>query len=194
MVMEAERARRRNPELPVMTNLGRLDLTGAPCELLADSRDMQDALDRIADFKGGYLLLDEVGVYLPARVWNKMPAELGWKWQQLRKDGVELRWTCIRPANVVKDLRDITWETGWCTSMKRLGFFMVAWYSYCAVGDQKFYQARTFFRMNRATATRLYDTTGKVEGALFDGHAFRGVSAGETLRLPSEAQETGLSG
>lgn len=167
MVMEAYRARRRDPEIRVMHNLSRLDLPGAPTESLAEARSLEDMLEMLAEFKGGYLLIDEAGVYLPARVWSRMPAELSWKWQQLRKDQVELRWTCIRPNNVVKDLRDITFETHWCESYKKLGFMRQRHYGYTAVNDPKYLRATTFHRFRPKLWGQLYDTLGKVEAAAF---------------------------
>jgi hypothetical protein len=167
MVMEVYNARRRNPDVPVMTNLERLDLPGAPVEFLLASDTLDEMLTKMAEFRNGYLLLDEVGVFLPSRVWNKMPVELSWKWQQLRKDGIELRWTCIRPANVVKDLRDITFETHWCSSARRFGFFIVAHYAYTAVGEKKYYQSRSLMRFRPGLSSKLYDTMGKVQAPSF---------------------------
>ena len=167
MVMEVYNVRRRQPEMPIMTNLGRLDLPGVPVEYLSADVDLETMLAQLGAFRSGYLLLDEVGVYLPARVWSRMPVELSWKWQQLRKDGIELRWSCIRPNNVVKDLRDITFETHWCTSARRLGFFSVAHYSYTAVGDKKYFQSRSLMRFRPGLAGKLYDTMGKVKAAPF---------------------------
>ena len=167
MVMEAYNARQRNPEVPVMTNLGRLDLPGAPVTLLGGGQTMDAMMAALIAFSNGYLLLDEVGVFLPSRLWSKMPIELTWKWAQLRKDAVELRWTCIRPSNCVKDLRDITFETHWCSSWRRLGFFSLQHYSYTAVGDKRYYQSMSWKRFRPALAGRLYDTMGKVKAPEF---------------------------
>ncbi len=169
MVIEAYNARKRNPDLPIMTNLGRLDLPGAPCRLIGQGEPLQEMMQALVDFHDGYLLLDEVGVFLPARLWSKMPAELCWKWAQLRKDAVELRWTCIRPANAVKDLRDITFETHWCTSWRRFGFFVVKHYSYTSVLDKRYFQSQKWMRFRKGLAGRLYDTLGKVKAPEFAG-------------------------
>ena len=169
MVIEAYNARKRNPDVPIMTNLGRLDLPGAPCKLIGQGETLQQMMQNLVEFHDGYLLLDEVGVFLPARLWSKMPPELCWKWAQLRKDAVELRWTCIRPANAVKDLRDITFETHWCTSWRRLGFFLVKHYSYTSVLDKRYYEGQSWMRFRKGLAGRLYDTLGKVKAPEFAG-------------------------
>lgn len=180
-VMEADRRRRKSPETPVMTNLQRLDLPGAPVHYLWKYASVDAMLGAMAEFaccdgiqtgqlhsaecngRGAFLLLDEVGVYLNSRVWNRIPPELSWKWQQLRKDGIDLIWTCIRPANVVKDIRDITWETHWCESWKMFGFFVETVYSYTAVGEKKYYQGRSYRWFSPRRAGRLYDSMGKVK-------------------------------
>ena len=58
MVEEAYRARQRKPELPILTNLGRLDLPGAPVGLLSISDGLTAVTDKLAQFHDGYLLLD----------------------------------------------------------------------------------------------------------------------------------------
>lgn len=171
-VLECYGARRRDNWLPIMTNLGRLDLPGIPVEYLhiGEGEAGLDAMwAKLGGFKHGILLLDEVGVFLPARLWNKIPIHVSQKWAQLRKDGVDLLWTCIRPANAVKDLRDITFETCWCNSWQRFGFFALAWYSYTAVGDKRYFQGRQFKLFRPGLAGKLYDTYGKVNAPLWAG-------------------------
>jgi hypothetical protein len=172
MVLEAYKARRKDPECRVMTNLEVLNLPGRDVEFLRPTDSLEETMQKMVRFEAdqghkAYLLLDEVGVYLNARVWSKMPAELTWRWQQLRKDGVELRWTCIRPNNVVKDLRDITFETHWCESYKHFGFFVLSHYAYTAVGDKRSFRSRSLQRFRPKLLAELYNTMGKVQAAQF---------------------------
>jgi len=162
MVQEAYHVRERNPDVRILTNLGRLELPGRPVELLGDAEDESEQMRRLLAFEHGYLLLDEVGVYLPARRWNRMADDLMAKWQQMRKDGIEMRWTCIRPAQVVKDIRDITWETAWCSSYRRLGFFVENWYSYTAIQDARYFMYRNISLLRGAKMRAAYDSMGKV--------------------------------
>ena len=196
-VMETYRRRKRDPHMPVMTNLTRLDLPGDPVHYLwehANDEAMFDAMARFnscecpsprdhearelfGDMRGcpqrpqATMLLDEVGVFLPARVWNRMPPELSRKWNQVRKDRIDLLWTCVRAPNVVKDLRDITMRTAWCESWKGvgalipgLGFFTQTWYSYTAVGDKRYRESGGGLKRFRpGLASELYDTMGKVK-------------------------------
>lgn len=169
MVHEAYRARRHDPDIRVLTNLPVLNLPGREVEHLRGDAPFPQIIEQLSEFNSGYLLLDEAGVYLPARRWSKMPDTLMDKWQQLRKDGVELRWTCITPGQVVKDLRDITWETAWCSSYVRIplfGFVSVNWYSYCKVGEKRYFQARNLVKFRKRRAGKLYDSWGKVNTIL----------------------------
>jgi len=166
MVQEAWHVRKKHPDVPVMTNLARLNLPGAPVQLLGDLGTEQEILDALVGFSGGYLLLDEVGVYLPSRRWNKMADALMNKWQQLRKDGVEMRWTCIVPSQVVKDLRDITFETAWCSSYRKVGFFIENWYSYTRIQEKKFFMYRNVSLLRSAEMRKVYDSMGKVDQLL----------------------------
>jgi len=162
MVQEAYHVRERDPDVRILTNLSRLNLPGRPVELLGDAEDEAGQMRRLLAFEQGYLLLDEVGVYLPARRWNRMADDLMAKWQQMRKDGIEMRWTCIRPAQVVKDIRDITWETAWCSSYRRLGFFVENWYAYTAIQDPRFFMYRTISLLRGKKMRAAYDSMGKV--------------------------------
>jgi len=181
MVQEAYHVRERNPDVRVLTNLGRLTLPGRPVELLGDAEDEAGQMRRLLAFEDGYLLLDEVGVYLPARRWNRMADELMAKWQQMRKDGIEMRWTCIRPAQVVKDIRDITWETAWCSSYRRLGFFVENWYAYTAIQDPRFFMYRNISLLRGAKMRAAYDSMGKV-GQLVSARAAEGTATAADQR------------
>jgi len=158
-----------------MTNLGVLNLPGAPVQFLSAEDGFDRMMTMMAGFKDGYLLLDEVGVFLPSRLWSRMPLDLSIKWAQLRKDGVQLRWTCPRPGNAVKDLREITFETHWCASMKRFGLMTQAHYEGVAVGDKKAFRSRTWQRFRPRLAGELYDTFGKVSGPAFGSGQNRGA-------------------
>jgi len=184
MVQEAYHVRERHPDVPVMTNLSRLALPGAPVFLLNELGTEAEIMDALVAFKNGYLLLDEVGVYLPSRRWNKMADVLMAKWQQMRKDGVEMRWTCIRPSQVVKDIRDITFETAWCESWRRLGFFTENWYSYTMVQDKKFFLYRNISLLRGKRMRAAYDSMGKVGSFLNAGADVRPVGEGGALAEP----------
>jgi hypothetical protein len=190
MVMEAYHARRRNPELPVMTNLGRLDLPGVPVSYLSVEDGLDAVVEALRAFHDGFLLLDEVGVFLPARLWNRLPVELSWKWAQLRKDAIQLRWTCIRPNNAVKDLRDITFCTHWCESYRRFGFFALKTFSYTAIGQKAYFEGRRFVRFRSSLFGKLYDTMGKVGAPEWAGgtRVKQPYKVGEAASLAGGAQ------
>ena len=189
MVLQGYAARKKDPELPVLTNLPSLWYPGAPVQHITGEETMTEALDKLLHFERGMLLLDEAGVFLNSRMWSKMPPELTWKWQQLRKDRIELRWTCIAPNMVVKDLRDITFETHYCQSFKRVGFFLVSHYSYTKVGDKRFFMSRSLVRFQPKLLSQLYDTYGKVRSLSADragqGSALADREAAAALTSPA---------
>jgi len=176
MVQELYHVRQKNPDVRVLTNLSRLNLPGRPVELLGDQEDEAAQMRTLLAFSDGYLALDEVGVYLPARRWARVADELMAKWQQMRKDKIELRWTCIRPQQVIKDLRDITWETAWCSSYRMLGFFVENWYSYTAVQDARYFMYRNISLLRGKRMREVYDSMGKVGGLLATGPSERAPS------------------
>jgi len=181
MVMEAYNVRRRHPEIRVLTNLTELNLPGREVEFIGRGESLEEMMGKLAEFHSGYLLLDEVGVFLPARLWAKMPPEVSYKWTQLRKDGVELRWTCVRPGHAVKDLRDITFQTTWCHSWRRFGFFWLHSYSYTSVGDKRYSISQRPLRFRPGVASKLYDTMGKVRSPWIAG----GLPAGTEIPGPT---------
>jgi hypothetical protein len=176
-VMDCYARRKANPELPVMTNLSRLDLPGVPVQFLSVDDGLDVMFGQMRDFREGIMLLDEVGIFLPSRMWAKVPLELSAKWAQLRKDGVDLMWTAIWVGSVVKDLREITMETTICTSWQRFGWFFMRTYSSTRVESKKFYQGMHIRIFRPGLAGRLYDTMGKVKAPDWAGRSRLGPPA-----------------
>jgi hypothetical protein len=173
-VLETAGRVKHDPDTRVLTNLSRLewDFEARPTEYLWEGNGPDDAFRKIVEFEArdghpAILLLDEVGVYLPARAWSRMPDEVMWKWNQLRKYNIDVYWTCVRPGNVVKDLRDITFRTHWCSSWRRFGFFFYTTYTYTAVGDKRYKEGQHLRRYSPSRLAKLYDTTGIVKAPEF---------------------------
>jgi hypothetical protein len=185
--MDLHAIRKRYPDMPVMTNLSRLDLPGAPVETISVDEGLDEMWDRMAGFREGKLFLDEVGVFLPSRMWAHIPLQLQAKWAQLRKDGIDLFTTAITISSMVKDLRDITWETNVCSSWQRFGFFIVRTYSGIRVGDKRFYQGSHFRPFRPGLAGKLYDTMGKVKAPQWAGKSVRVI----TNARPSDSVSSG---
>ena len=69
---------------------------------------MECAFQARASGRGLVLLMDEVGIIMPARLWAKFPVGLMWMIQQSRRVACEWVWTAQDPSFVDKQLRDLT--------------------------------------------------------------------------------------
>jgi hypothetical protein len=69
---------------------------------------VQLALRARAEGRSIVLFLDEVGVWMPARLWQQFGIALMWMLQQSRKLYVEMRWTAQNARFVDAQLRDVT--------------------------------------------------------------------------------------
>ena len=77
-----------------------------------DGLDLGDLMDRAFALRdqqrGLVLLMDEVGVVMPARLWKDFPVGLMWILQQSRKLACEWVWTAQDPSFVDHQLRSLT--------------------------------------------------------------------------------------
>lgn len=121
MGADAYNLRQRYPGMPVFTNIP-LNLPGnGPIYEMNDWEDLVNA-------ENGLVILDEVNLWMPARVWAKVPAALLWKLAQVRKSGLKVLWTAQSHKRVDTVLRELTFHTHVCKSFKRLGFFYIKSY------------------------------------------------------------------
>lgn len=121
MGYDAYQLRKRYPNMPVYTNIP-LTLPGnGPIIEMEDWEDLVNA-------ENGLVILDEVNLWMPARVWAKVPGALLWKLAQVRKSGLKVLWTAQSHKRVDTVLRELTFHTHVCKSWKRLGFFLVRSY------------------------------------------------------------------
>jgi len=186
-VMDLYGRRKRSPDLPIMTNLGRLDLPGIPVELISVEMGLDEMFQAMLAFRQGVLLLDEAGVFLPSRMWHRVPLELSAKWAQLRKDGVDLYITALWTGSIVKDLREIVMQTTSCSSYRRFGFFVMTSYSGTMVGNKRFFETRAIRFFRPGLAGKLYDTLGKVKAPDWGGRAH--IKVGETGDVDNKSNE-----
>lgn len=118
MTAAALRAKRREPGLRVYSNYPIRFEDGSlaiPVESLEDFESAQD----------GLLLLDEAHIALDSRQStgsgrSRWVAKLG----QLRKSALFLWYTTHDPSKVDKQLRNLTEQSHWMLSARRLGFFL----------------------------------------------------------------------
>lgn len=62
----------------------------------------------LEDVYDGIVLIDEAGLWMPSRDWQKLPREMLYKFTQMRKCGIDVYWTAPHEARVDAVLREIT--------------------------------------------------------------------------------------
>jgi hypothetical protein len=110
------------PMKRVFTNFRSIRLPGA-----GDVFMLEDYSDFLAA-RDGLVLIDEMNLWLPARVWQAVPGAMLWKLGQVRKEGLDLWWTSQHPKRVDPVVRELTIQSAVVTSWFRLGFFWQRWY------------------------------------------------------------------
>jgi len=80
--------------------------------LTANGLDLESLMETAFAARGAgrglVLMMDEVGIIMPARLWSKFPVGLMWMLQQSRRVSCEWVWTAQDPTFVDKQLRDLT--------------------------------------------------------------------------------------
>lgn len=117
---------------------------------LYDWEDMVNATNAI-------IIIDELNLWMPSRVWNKVPGPLLYKWAQVRKSGLEVWFTAQAVSRVDKVVRELVFESYHLTSYKRLNFFVAK--SYIGLGDKFTSKMIIPFKMKLA---KIYDTHGYI--------------------------------
>lgn len=147
MVHRAYYRRRKNPALRVWANF-HISLPGGPVELL---RKLPEDLRNVRD---GLVLLDELNIVMPGRLWNKVPAEMMYKFNQTRKSRLDLYYSAQVFDMVDKAAREVTNETWEMSNWANLGFF---WYRRYILGNHKYPNGRGLIMFEDAVI-RSYDT------------------------------------
>lgn len=65
-------------------------------------------LDQIKAVRKGVILIDEINLSVPSRMWNKLPSWLLYFWSQTRKFDLDIYWTAQSLARVDKVVREIS--------------------------------------------------------------------------------------
>lgn len=152
MVHRAYYRRRRDPELRIWANFD-IQLPGRPVELL---RRLPDDLKAV---RNGLVLLDELNIVMPGRLWNKIPGEMLYKFNQTRKARLDMYYSAQVFDMVDKVAREVTNETWEMSNWANLGFF---WYRRYVLGSHKHPNGRGFIVFEKEVA-RCYDTMQVVD-------------------------------
>jgi hypothetical protein len=132
-------------------------LTGWEGELVL----LQDWPDLVG-LEDALVLLDELNLWMPSRVWARMPGQLLWKWAQVRKHGLDIWYTSQHIKRVDKVVRELTFSSCQMSSYVMLGFFLAKWY----IGTGEQYQCMEFVPFRRRVC-KAFDTRGLVRAASF---------------------------
>jgi len=118
LVREAYRRRRRWPDYPVYANF-HVDLPGdGPVHLL------KKWPDDLMQARQGLVLIDEINLVMPSRLWDKVPGEILYVLAQARKFKLDLWWTAQYLSRVDKAAREVTSEVWKMINVRALGFFL----------------------------------------------------------------------
>lgn len=74
-------------------------------------------VEQLIELSDGLVLLDEVGIVMPAQFWQELGRDLLVRICQMRHDGLDLWYTCQRLNGVNVNLREQTNETVLCSRM-----------------------------------------------------------------------------
>lgn len=85
---------------------------------------IMDDLEDFLDAKDGIVLLDELGTWMPSRLYTKTKADLIMRWAQVRKYRLyEILYTAQTLQRVDSVVRELTWDVLELQSFRMLGFF-----------------------------------------------------------------------
>jgi len=135
---------------PVWVNAG-FDLEGA---------NKFSSFEEFCNIQEGLVLWDELPIYVNARKWQEFPDGLLYKYTQIRKDQVELRYSAMAEEMVDATVRRVTyWYTNcWHVGGRLLGRETLPPQSFRRAGRR----GRREFTLMRSSVMGAYNTFGKV--------------------------------
>lgn len=165
------------PKTRVFTNMP-LSLPGdGPIYLMRDFPDFLAAVN-------GVVLLDEINLWMPARVWAKVPGSMLHKFAQVRKAELDIWATAQHPSRVDRVVRELAWGSAHMRSFVKLGFFLGRMVSGC--GGPRSFMSWSVVPMLKAVGS-CYGTMEYITPASYvrDVTASRPTSPSEleTLRI-----------
>lgn len=78
-------------------------------------------IEPLMEFRDGLLLIDEINVVFPSRLWQTAPGTMLYFWAQGRKRGVEVRWTSQHERRVDTVIREVTHYVHHCRAIALFG-------------------------------------------------------------------------
>ena len=158
MVDWAFSERERDPDVAVYSNIPSLHLPGK-----GPVYYMKRWPEDFAAARDGLVLIDEINLVMPGRLWERIPPEMLYAIAYLRKFRLRLMWTAQHIDRVDKVVREITTELWVPANYRRFGFFAY----HKMQGPKLDKPAGWGFRSARREVDAAYDTYETVDVASF---------------------------
>lgn len=153
MVRHAYYRRLKHPDMPVWANF-KVQLPGdGPVHPLTVWPD------DLVRARNGLVLIDEINIVMPSRLWDRVPVQMLYALAMARKFGWEMLWSAQYVARVDKSAREVTSEVWKMMNFRRLGFF--AYRSYFGEDFERPFLGGLIFCEPRVDAA--YDTLELIE-------------------------------
>lgn len=169
---------------------GSMDIKGWDCLNLGNTKDpgpsctCGECFVSIAD---AVVLVDEINLWAPSRMWTALPLGLLHRWAQVRKYQTQILWTAQHEARVDKVIREVT---GWIWQCRPVWFgfgFSLKAYEPSDLRKERARALDTQFLLLRKRVAASYDTMRLVDVGSQFGSRPALVEAGIAGVLPSEA-------
>lgn len=121
-------------------------------------------LSQLKFIHNGIVLWDELGAYFDSRAYKDFPADVRVKFQQYRKDGLDVFYTVQAYSRADKIIRDLTNFVQECHSMFNV-FWVTEWYpeEYEKYGQPGAKHRGSFFYFGHKSLYEVYDTFQSIQ-------------------------------
>jgi len=116
----------------------------------------------IINIRKGVILIDEINLSFPSRIWEKLPPQFLYFWSQTRKMGLDIYFTSQHPDRVDKVPKEISNWSWWVTSLP-FGFHIATKYlpEHITKEKRKNYEIKIFHR--KKVVMKSYNTLELIE-------------------------------
>jgi len=135
-----------------------MDIDQARLRELTGWRGKYYQIDSLEDFviaQNGLVILDEINLWAPSRMWAKIPQAVIWKWAQVRKSGLDIYFTSQSPKRVDSVVRELVFYSYYMSSFVGLKFFFYE----CWLGIRSEKKSIGIVPFSKKVAS-VYDTKG----------------------------------
>jgi hypothetical protein len=170
---------------------GSMPIKGWDCANVGNTKDPGPACtcgECFVSISNAMVLVDEINLWAPSRMWNSLPLGLLHRWAQVRKYQTQILWTAQHEARVDKVIREVT---GWIWLCRPILFGMAFSLKAFEPSDLRRERSRALdsqFLLLRKRVAASYDTMRLVDV----GSQFGGLSGAEELPLEGRPVRTAI--